>query len=459
MPVRYGGPTLGLGIDPGDGIGRGHGKRGVKSQGRVARLNEGARRSTVARFPASASKAMTAIPRYRAQSGPAVLSAGFRPFFLVASVWAAVAIPLWLELYSGRASLPTLLQPLVWHVHEMVFGYAAATVAGFLLTAVPNWTGRLPLQGGPLAVLIGLWTVGRLAVLFSGAIGPIAAAVADLSFPTVFLAVVAREIIAGRNWRNAPVMAALALLLAGNLLVHLAALDIADTAELGNRLGLATLLMLIALVGGRIIPSFTRNWLVKTQPAVTAPTAEGVFDRAVLALTALALLVWVYDPYGTLAVAAELAAGIGLTLRLARWRGLRTLREPLLLVLHLGYAWLALGLLFLGLDRLLLFLPPTAALHALTVGAIGTMTLAVMTRASLGHTGRPLKAGPVTIAIYLLITLAAVLRVLSPLSDEHAAMLLYAAGAAWSAAFGLFAIFYGRALTLARVRDEAVRPI
>ena len=402
---------------------------------------------------------MVAIPRYRMHAGPAILSAGFRPFFLAAAIWAALAIPLWLAVYGSGLMLPSRLPPLVWHVHEMVFGYAAAAVAGFLLTAVPNWTGRLPLQGGPLAGLVALWALGRLAVLFSGAIGSVAAAIADLSFPAAFLAVVAREIVAGRNWRNLPVLAALTALFIGNLLVHLAALGIADTAELGNRLGLGTLLMLIALVGGRIVPSFTRNWLVKARPGIAPPAGEGAFDRAALALTALALLAWAFAPYGAPAVMANFVAGFALVLRLSRWRGLRTLREPLLLVLHLGYAWLAFGLLFLGLDRLLLFLPPTAALHALTVGAIGTMTLAVMTRASLGHTGRPLEAGPVTIAIYVLVTLAAALRVLSPFSELHGEALLMSAGAAWSAAFGLFAIFYGRVLAQPRVRGETARAI
>src|SRR5439155_23534870 len=145
--------------------------------------------------------------------------AGFRPFFLAASVWAAVGIPLWLEIYSGRATLPTLLQPTVWHAHEMVFGFAAATVTGFLLTAIPNWTGRMPLQGGPLAFLVGLWAAGRLGVLLSAEIGAPAATVADLSFPAVFLMVIAREVLAGKNWRNLPMLGALTLLLVGNLLV------------------------------------------------------------------------------------------------------------------------------------------------------------------------------------------------------------------------------------------------
>lgn len=402
---------------------------------------------------------MTAIPRYRPHQGPALLSAGFRPFFLLSALWAALAVPLWLLAFAGEGRTASLLPPIIWHVHEMVYGYAAATVAGFLLTAIPNWTGRMPLQGGPLAILVLLWLAGRVAVFCSAALGAAPAAALDLAFPLVFLGVVAREILAGRNWRNLPMLAALALLLLGNLLVHLEALGAAETAELGNRLGVATLLMLISFVGGRIIPSFTRNWLTKQRPDSPAPAPFGRFDGAVLAVTALALALWVLAPDGSATPWAALAAGLALATRLARWRGGATCREPLLWVLHLGYGWLALGFLLLALDRFLPVLPSTAALHALTVGAIGTMTLAVMTRASLGHTGRPLTAGRGTTAIYLLVTIAAVLRLLAPLAGAAYLDILWLAGLAWCGAFGLFALLYLRPLALPRVKGEAARPI
>ena len=402
---------------------------------------------------------MTAIPRYRAHAGPAIWSAGFRPFFLAASMWAALAVPLWLGAYVDGLAVPTRLALPVWHAHEMVFGFAAAAVAGFLLTAIPNWTGRMPLQGAPLAALVLLWAIGRVGVLRSADIGAFAAAVADLSFPAVFLIVVAREILAGRNWRNLPMLGALSLLLVGNLLVHLKALGLADTAALGNRLGLGTLLMLISLVGGRIIPSFTHNWLTKARPPVPAPAPAGRFDLAVLIVTGLALLAWVMMPDTGVTSWAALAAGIAVAWRLSRWRGLQTVREPLLLILHIGYGWLAAGLLLLGLNSLTGMLPATAALHALTVGAVGTMTLAVMTRASLGHTGRPLTAGPVTRAIYALITAAALLRIGSPLAGGRTELALWLAGAAWIGAFGLFAVCYGAVLTRPRVQDRTARPI
>ncbi|HUC67695.1 MAG TPA: NnrS family protein, partial [Stellaceae bacterium] len=267
---------------------------------------------------------MVAIPRYRRQSGPVLLSAGFRPFFLGAAIWAALAIPLWLALYANEIGLPSTLAPLIWHAHEMIFGFAMAAVAGFLLTAIPNWTGRMPLQGGPLAILVLLWASGRIAVLFSAAIGAPAAAIVDLAFPMVFLAVVARELLAGRNGRNLPMLGALLLLLIGNLLVHLESLGIAATAELGNRIGLSTLLMLIALVGGRIIPSFTRNWLTKARPEIAPPAPEGRLDRAALIVTALALACWAAAPDAAITPWAALVAGVAVAIRWSRWRGART---------------------------------------------------------------------------------------------------------------------------------------
>lgn len=282
-------------------------------------------------------------------TGPSSCRPGFGP-----SSWALrsglhLPIPLWLGVYAEGFVVPSLLPPIVWHVHEMVFGFAAATVAGFLLTAIPNWTGRMPLQGVPLLILVSLWLIGRLTILLSAAVGAPIAAAADLSFPFVFLLVVAREIIAGKNWRNLPMLAALALLLIGNLLVHLEALRIADTTELGNRIG-----------------------LVKMRPELARLPAspEGRFDLAVLAVTAFAFASWAAAPEMAITFGASLIAGIAMGVRLARWRGLKTPNEPLLFILRIGYGWLALGLVLLGLDALYPILPPTAARHALTVGAV-----------------------------------------------------------------------------------------
>ncbi|HEV8107374.1 MAG TPA: NnrS family protein [Burkholderiales bacterium] len=375
-----------------------------------------------------------------------ILSAGFRPFFFLAGLWAAAAVPVWLTAYVHGYSLRGPLPAVVWHAHELVFGFGAATVAGFLLTAIPNWTGRLPLRGAPLALLAALWLAGRVAILAAGIIGAPAAAAADLSFLALLIALVARELIAGRNWRNLPMLVALSLLLAGNVLVHLHALDIAYTAGMGNRVGIATLLLLIALVGGRIVPSFTRNWLARERRGLRAPAQWGALDRFALIAVFMGLAAWVVAPDSAPAPWLEVAAGVALAARLSRWRGLATLREPLLFVLHAGYGWLALGLVLLGLNGLYQAVPASAALHALTVGAIGTMTLAVMTRATLGHTGRPLRADGATRALYGLITLAALLRLCAPLAGDRAVLLAELAGLAWTAAFATFALHYGRFL-------------
>jgi uncharacterized protein involved in response to NO len=353
-------------------------------------------------------------------------SGGFRPFFLGAAVWAALAVPVWLAAYVHGYQLRGALPALFWHGHEMVFGFGLAAVAGFLLTAIPNWTGRLPVRGMPLALLAMLWLAGRIAMLVPGA------ALLDLAFAAALIAVVARELIAGGNWRNLPMLGALLLLFAGNLLFHLG-------IYAGLRLGIATLLMLVALVGGRIVPSFTRNWLAKSGAGAPLPAPEGWLDRGALLLTLAALATWVIAPGGAASAGLLVAAGAALAVRLARWRGHATLREPLLVVLHVGYAWLALGLILLGLGV-------PAALHALTVGAIGTMTLAVMTRASLGHTGRALTADRTTMAIYALVSAAALLRVLGPFAGAQAVVVTSLAGVAWSAAFGLFVLHYGRYL-------------
>jgi uncharacterized protein involved in response to NO len=372
-----------------------------------------------------------------ADPGIAFLSAGFRPFFFLGAVWAAIAVPVWLAAYVHGYALPGALPAMLWHAHEMVYGYALAIVTGFLLTTIPNWTGRLPLRGAPLAALVTLWLAGRVSVLASPAIG----AAVDLAFTVVLIAVVARELTKARSFHNLPVVATLGLLLAGNVLVHLQALDIAYTAALGNRIGVATLLALISLIGGRLVPSFTRNWLAKERSQVPAPAPHDRVDTACLLIVLAGLVAWVSAPASQLAGAMALAAGFAAAVRLARWRGRATVRAPLLFVLHVGYGWLAVGLACLGLNGLFGWAPPGAALHALTVGAIGTMTLAVMTRASLGHTGRALHAGPGTVAIYLLVTAAALLRIGAGFS-QHSALVTSLAGVAWSGAFGLFAILY-----------------
>lgn len=376
--------------------------------------------------------------RGRVLSAPPILQYGFRPFFFLAALYAGVAIPAWLWILFAGGALPGPFTGLSWHVHEMLFGYVFAVLAGFILTAIPNWTGRLPLSGWPLAGLVSLWLAGRLACAVVA--NPVAAMVVDLACPVMLAIAVWREVLAGRNWKNAPVAVLLTLFGAAGALDHGANLGIVPEG-LGVRIALAVIALLLALIGGRIIPSFTRNWLVK-QGETHLPASFGAADKAALAATAAAVVTWVAAPGSLPAGALLCLAGALLAIRLVRWRGHRTAREPILLVLHIGYVWLALALLMLGGSALSDSLPASAALHALTAGAVGTMTLAVMTRASLGHTGRAITADRWVIAAYAAVTAGAVLRVAAPLSGEWYPHLILCGGGLWSAAFVIFAVRY-----------------
>jgi uncharacterized protein involved in response to NO len=218
------------------------------------------------------------IPRYRPFEGPALLRQGFRPFFLGAGIWSLATMLLWIPVLHGYVSIPTAFDPVGWHAHEMLFGFVVAAIAGFLLTAIPNWTGRMPLQGVPLAALVAAWLAGRAAVLGSAWIGGGTTAALDLSFLALLLAVVLREILAGRNWRNLPIPVVLGGLLVANALTHADAVGLAATGQLGQRLSIAIVILLISLVGGRIIPSFTLNWLKKRGES-NLPASFSALDR------------------------------------------------------------------------------------------------------------------------------------------------------------------------------------
>jgi uncharacterized protein involved in response to NO len=384
----------------------------------------------------------------RAWTGPAILTFGFRPFFFGAAVWAMLAMAFWVPMLSGHLILPTAFDPVSWHAHEFLFGYLGAVVAGFLLTAVPNWTGRMPIVGWRLGILAGLWLAGRLAVAISGGVPAVAVAIADLAFPVVFALLIAREIVAGKNWRNLIVLAMLGVFILGNALFHWEAAKGHYAAQgYGLRLGLGAGVMMIAVIGGRVVPSFTRNWLVKRcSPVLPTPPMQR-FDKVALLVLLMALLLWVALPFEVVTGAALALAGVLHTLRLARWAGHRTFAEPLVTVLHAGYVFLPLGALALAAEILM---PGSfgmaGAQHFWMAGAIGLMTLAVMTRATLGHTGQELTARAGTVAIYLALVLSVFARVAGGLWLDVSVTLHAMAGLFWIAAFGGFAVVYGALL-------------
>lgn len=384
---------------------------------------------------------MSTAQRRREYAGPPVFSYGFRPFFLSAAVWATAAVPLWVWTFLGGP----LAIDRDWHVHEMLFGVIAGVVAGFLTTAVPNWTGRMPVIGAPLAGLWLLWLAGRIAMLAPPDFAPWTTVI-DSAFLVVFAGVVAREVLTGRNWRNLPICLLTGVLALANIAFHLdAGLGLGG---LGERAAIGVVTVMLALIGGRVTPSFTRNWL-KARAIAVEPAAFGVVDKAALVLTVAAMLLWIILPTAAPVGAVLILAGLAHAVRLWRWRGWAARRDPLVAILHVGYGWLIPGLILLGLG-VAGVIPPSAGLHALTAGAMGVMVLAMMTRASRGHTGRPLQADRATVAIYLAANLATVLRVAAPLFPEVMAGLLGLAALLWGLAFGGFALVYGRMLVTPR---------
>lgn len=386
----------------------------------------------------------TSSEKMRAWQGPAVFSFGFRPLFFAAGLWAALAMALWICMLTGRLDLPTAFDPIAWHAHAFLWGYLGAVLGGFLLTAVPNWTGRLPIVGWPLAGLAALWLLGRVAVLFSALLPPLLVALCDMAFLSVLALALGREIVAGRNWRNLMVVALLGLFIAMDGVFHWqAAHGGAPANGWAMRGGVGVAVMLIALIGGRVVPSFTRNWLAKRPGAGRMPAPVGRTDRLCLAVTGGAVLAWIVAPWAVVTAALCLLAGAANLWRLSRWAGERTLAEPLLWVLHLGFLFVPLGFVALGAAALWPgAVPQIAGMHLWFAGAIGTMTLAMMTRATLGHTGRALTAGAGTTALYAAIALATLARIAAGTAWGQPWMLTLA-GAAWIGAFGGFAVLYG----------------
>ncbi|MEQ1770009.1 MAG: NnrS family protein [Devosia sp.] len=382
-----------------------------------------------------ARRTRTPMPRGIARSGPAILSYGFRPFFLLAPTFAILDMILWIGALSGQWTVGGTAGPIAWHAHEMLFGYGAAALCGFLLTAVPNWTGRLPVSGRPLLALVLVWLAGRAAMLFASSISDPLAAAVDALFPVALAAIVAREVIVGRNTQNLRVVGVVVLLAAANLTFHLSTLRGWDySVVLRATVGVFALLM--SLIGGRIIPSFTRNYLTRIGET-RMPHPIDLFDRLSLAVVLLAAAAWAIAPSTAWTAGLAALAALSQAVRLARWRSLAALAEPLLAMLHIAFAFIPLGWLAVSATALGL-LPEASAIHLLTVGGIGGMTMAVMARATRGHTGRPLDASPLTIAAFACLLLAALLRPAADLAPQGYHAILTMSAISWTAAFALF---------------------
>lgn len=381
--------------------------------------------------------------------GFALFEYGFRPFFLLAGLQGALMVPLWLAVLEGEVVLPTALPPLYWHEHQMVYGFAAAGLAGFLLTAVPNWTGAPARRGFPLVGLVLLWLAGRVVMTAPGPLPAWLGAAIDLAFIPALAAAIVGPLVAAGKRRNLMLLLPLALFWAGDAAMQAEFLGLsADTAATGARLGIDVMLLMIGVIGGRIVPAFTSNGL-RAAGISFAPWRNPVVDRGALAALLLLLASEAATGAGILTGLVAAAAAILNGIRLAGWGGARTLHSPLLWVLHLGYGWLVFGL-ALKAAAAIGMVGEAAALHALAIGAIGTMLLAVMSRAALGHTGRALHAHPLTAAAYGLVSAAAVLRVFAAALPGAYFELLAGSGIAWTVAFALFLWIYTPILTLSR---------
>ncbi len=375
---------------------------------------------------------------------PSFFEQGFRPFFFSASLFAAVAVPLWLAMYGAGYPLPSLFDGLDWHIHEMVFGFFPAVLTGFLLTASPNWTGRKPIAGPLLAGLFLLWLAGRLTLTFGGAFGPgfgVFARLVDIAFLVLVSLLIWREILAGKNMRNVPICGLVSLVALANIVFHLEATGFLNT-DFGPRPGLALIAFFISLIGGRVIPAFTRNWMMQ-QRLEPLPTLFTNFDKGVLLVTLIVLVGWIVAPDRYALGVGFLVAGVLHVARMARWSGWKTATEPLVLILHVGYGWLTIAYFLMGVSlvapQIILW---SSALHALTVGAVGSITLAIMSRASLGHSGRPLAVTPATLLAYILVSVGAVLRVLADSLPFDTITMLTLGGLIWSAGFFVFIVAY-----------------
>jgi len=386
----------------------------------------------------SQTRFITMEPERRAVRRFALFEYGFRPFFLFAACYAVLAVPVWIAIWRGSLGWQPAMPPLLWHGHEMIFGFAVAALAGFMLTAVPNWTGESAIRGRRLILLVALWAAGRIAAYLPW---PLLFAVLDIAFLPALASVLGPGIIQRNGRRNGVLVAVLLLLAVVNSAVHFDGWGFANlSGSWALQVAIAIFALLIGLIGGRIVPAFTQGGM-KMSGVPFVITGHRIIDGAgmiSLAANLLATLLLAPAPIaGGIALIAAVANGV----RLWRWQSWRTLSVPLVWVLHLGYGWLVIGLLLNTLASFDL-IPTAMGIHALTAGSFSTMILAVMSRASLGHTGRQLIASRQTTMAYIALTIAAILRVAAPLAGDYYSALIDCAGLFWISAFLIFVLHY-----------------
>ncbi|MBR9884407.1 MAG: NnrS family protein [Oceanospirillales bacterium] len=369
-----------------------------------------------------------------------IFSNGFRPLFLVCALQALAVMGVWLLYLAGVVglNLPSGWSAMAWHGHEMLFGFVGAAVGGFLLAAVSKWTGRVPVHGLALMALTLLWLCGRL-VVWSGTDSLALLVIANTGYWVMLTALIGREVLVSGNRRNLVVVLALAIMSLFSLMFQLGWVDRVHLLESQVLL----IALMISLIGGRITPAFTRNWLVRRQvPQARMPSPFGWVDKIALAASIVATLAWVAGLPEVITGTVLLVAGVMQIMRLLRWRGLMSLSEPLLFALHLGYLWVGIGFVLLGLSEFSTAISKTAGIHALGVGAMAGMILAVAARAALGHTNRELRAGVLVSLAFLAIHLAALARVLAALIPQYSWLLMVLAGCVWLVSFALFSVRY-----------------
>ena len=393
--------------------------------------------------PPIASARSPAAPASIQNRGWPLLRLGFRPFYILGALLACASVPVWIAAFLGGVRMDVAVTPLLWHAHEMLFGFATAIIVGFLLTAVKAWTGLATPRGALLGALAALWLLARLAAL--GAPYAVYAALDMLLLPVVAV-ILLRVLIRAGNRRNLPLIGILVLLSLANLAFHLAVLGVISLPPVqALYAGLALIVMIECVMAGRVVPAFTAS--VNPGLKIKLPRWQ---ELGTLAATGVALLLWVCAPPGIVTALVLALAGVLHVVRVAHWHPLKTLTRPILWILHAAYAWIPVGLLLLALAQMG-WVTVSVGVHALAVGATGGLLIGMLTRTARGHTGRPLQASRAEVLAYALVMGAALIRVFVPiLLPQWYGPSLIAAAAAWSVAFVIYLVLFTPWLLQAR---------